>query len=502
MFTGTTSIRGKITAGYLVGFALLVAGGAVVFVSLHLAEEEVRLHFAISRFLDAALEMRRHEKNFLLYGDPEDLRAAVQYADAAAALIGEGALARGQSRNATWWMGLGSGDAAPRPLALDAAATAAQLRAYRALLAAAGDDPRGAGRPVSDTEIRELGREITGVAERLASIEDRNVQAMLRTGRRGMALLMVLFLVGSALTARVVVLTAIRPLKELEAGMQRIASGEYRELPEGSGHDEIGSMNRAFNLMMHEVFEHRQEVLRSERLASLGTALAGIAHELNNPLSNVSTSAEILREEDEALDPAERRALVAQIVAETDRATDIIRTVLDFTRERPFDRRSTNLLSAVRGSLILARGALPAQVSVEVDVPADLEVMADKTKLEQAFINLVRNAADAMRAGGEGRIAISARPAGEDDVEISFRDTGEGIPSDLLDRVFDPFFTTKDVGKGTGLGLYVTHHIVELHGGTIRVESAVGEGTTVHLTLPSAEPRPALAGATSGEAPR
>jgi signal transduction histidine kinase len=259
-------------------------------------------------------------------------------------------------------------------------------------------------------------------------------------------------------------------------------------------------MNRAFNLMMHEVFEHRQEVLRSERLASLGTALAGIAHEINNPLSNISTSAEILREEDDALDPRERRELVAQIVSETDRATDIIRTVLDFTRERPFDRRSTNLLSAVRGSLILVRGALPAHVSVEVNVPADLEVLADKTKLEQAFINLVKNAIDALRdVGREGRIVISARPAGEDDVEISIRDDGEGIPSDLLDRVFDPFFTTKDVGKGTGLGLYVTHHIVALHGGTIRVESRVGEGTTVLVTLPSSEHHPALAGAAGQE---
>jgi signal transduction histidine kinase len=503
MFTRKTSIRGKITAGYLVGFLFLLLVASVLFVSFLVSEEEVERYAAASRLLDATLEMRRYEKNFLLYGNREDLREAARYADAAGALLADEAIRRGPSRHAGWLRLLGSGGTATDPLASDPAKTARLLEEYRALLRAAEVEPSGGGGEppgVPRTEIRELGRGITDVAERLASVESRNVQAMLRAGRRAVVLLVALSLLGTAFLARVILLSAIRPLKELEAGMERIASGDYRSLPEGTATDEIGSMNRAFNHVIQEVFEHRQEVLRSERLASLGTALAGIAHELNNPLSNVSTSAEILLEENERAGAAERRELIRQIVSETERAGDIVRTVLDFTRERPFDRRSTNVLSAVRGSLILCRGALPARVSVDVDVPPDLEVLADKAKIEQAFINLVKNAVDAMRDGaGDGVIRISARPAGADDVEIVVRDTGAGIPAALLERVFDPFFTTKDPGKGTGLGLYLAHQIVELHGGAIRVESAAGEGTAVVITLPAPEPRPVDARAAAGE---
>jgi signal transduction histidine kinase len=305
------------------------------------------------------------------------------------------------------------------------------------------------------------------------------------------------FLAGSVLLARVVRATALRPLKELEIGMQRIAAGELELLPVDAASDEIASMNAAFNRMIGEIFEHREELMRSERLASLGTMLAGIAHELNNPLSNVSTSAELLEEQDGELDPEERRELIRQIVSETDRATEIIRTVLDYSRETRLERRPTNLLSTLLDSVLLVRGELPTHVSVDLDVAPDLHVLAHKTKLQQAFINLLTNAIDAMReVGREGTIAVSARHrAGDAQVELVFRDRGAGIPAHVLDRVFDPFFSTKDVGHGTGLGLYLVHQIVEQNGGTIRLESAAGEGTTVTIRLPWTEAAPAAAAA-------
>ncbi|HZY05253.1 MAG TPA: HAMP domain-containing sensor histidine kinase [Anaeromyxobacteraceae bacterium] len=488
-----TSIRGKIATGYALSFLVLLAVASLLFVSLSVAEEEVESYFGVSRFLDMALEMRRYEKNYLLYGQRDDLEAAIKYAESASAL----ATARaGASRQPRWLRFFASADQGG-PDQVTPERTTALLGRYAALLREAGAGPAGdrsRAAPGLEADIRDLGRRITGIAERQALVEGRNVQGMLRSGRRALVVLVVVFLVGTAIVARLVHATAIRPLRELEAQMQRIASGGYQLLPEGKVAAEISSMNRAFNRMIREIFEHRQDAIQSERLASLGTMLAGIAHEINNPLSNVSTSAEILKEENERADPRERRELIDQIVSQTDRATDIIRTVLDFSRENG-QRRSTNLLSAVRGSLILCRGEVPPHVSVEVDVPSDLEVPADKTRLEQALINLVTNSVDAMRdPGRESRIAISARPAG-DRVEMVFRDTGAGIPAPLLDRIFDPFFTTKDVGEGTGLGLYLTHHIVEQHGGTIRVESAPGQGTTFHITLPRLRPGAAAPGA-------
>ncbi len=454
MFTRTTSIRGKIGAGFLLSFGFLLLVAAVMFVSLRAVEHEVGAYSGISRFLDTTLEMRRYEKNYLLYGKPEDLQRALEYAGAALALASDGERP-----------GLGGDRTVPL------------LRQYRALLE--GPDSRS-----SATAIRDLGRGITDVAERLSTAASHDIQEQLRSGRRTLIVLVVVFLVGNALIARVIVLTAIRPLEELERGMQRIAAGDYQPLPEGPGRGEIGSMNAAFNRMMREVFQRRQEVLQSERLASLGTALAGIAHEINNPLSNISTSAEILKEENERADVRERRDLIEQIVSQTDRATDIIRTVLDFTREPRIDRRSTNLLSAVRGAIILVHARIPPHVAVEVEVPPDVEVAADKTKLEQAFVNLLTNALDALAEGGRGGTVRIVAVPGEREVEVIFRDTGKGMAREVAERVFDPFFTTKDVGHGTGLGLYLTHQIVEQHGGTIRVESAVGEGTAVVLTLP------------------
>jgi len=453
-FLRATAPRGKIAAGYVLSLALLLLIASILFVQLLVVEDQVSYFFGVSRFLDSALEMRRYEKNFFLYRQPEDLREAMRYADAATAQLG-GPPAAGEIRRlrrpGRWWLPADPDRLSPD---LDPERTRALLQGYADLLRRAAEG--GPGTPeatAAEASVREQGRRITEIAERLSEVEGGNIQKMLQTGRRTLVLLVVLFLAGMALVARVVLLT------------------------------------------FRDAFQHRQEQAQAERLAALGTALAGIAHEINNPLSNISTSAEILREENDRSGPGERRELIDQILSQTDRATDIIRSVLDFSRDAPLDRQSTNLLSAVRGSLTLVSGDLPSYVAVTLDVPPDLAVRADKTKLEQAFVNLLANAIDALRERSRsGRIAVSAQPSGEGTVEISFQDTGAGIPPAALGRIFDPFFTTKDVGQGTGLGLYLTHQIVEQHGGSIRVESTVGEGTLFVVRLPGAGGRRAQPG--------
>ena len=485
------SIRGRITAGYVLSFLLLLVVASVLFVSLAVVESRLALHSAISRFLETTLEMRRYEKNFLLYGKQDDLDAALQYASSARALLAQNVIgdATRVARQPAW-LTLLAGFVPERPLDASPQRTARCLDEYVDLLRAAAERMPGDGaesRREIEMGVRDAGRTVTETAERLSSTEALNIQEMLRSSRTTLVVLVVVFLLGTALIARVVLLGAIRPLSELDVGMQRIAAGDYRLFPEEDGKGEIASMHRAFNRMIRENFEHREERLRSEKLASLGTMLAGIAHEINNPLSNISTSAEILAEENEEAAPPERRELIDQIIDQTDRATDIIRTVLDFTREARFELKPTNLLSAIRGAILLVRGQLPAEVGIDVDVPPDAEIMADKAKIQQAFVNLLANSIDALRnAGREGRIVVSARQA-DQGVELAFMDDGGGIPAHILDRIFDPFFTTKDVGHGTGLGLYLTHQIVEQHGGTIRAESEVGRGTTVTLTLPRRE---------------
>ena len=277
-----------------------------------------------------------------------------------------------------------------------------------------------------------------------------------------------------------------RSLRELESSMRKIASGKFEMLSLDFEDKEIVSLNKAFNRMINEIFSQR-DIIRSEKLTSLGTMLAGIAHEINNPLSNISTSAQILSEEIDSSDDREfKEELIEQIVQETDRARDIVKSVLEFTRDRDFKKEEVNLLNALRETMRFVRTDMPTYITIAIDIPEELMIFADKQKLQHVFLNLLRNSVDAIPdKGEEGKIIITAREnKDKKEVEIRFSDTGMGIPEPVINKIFDPFFTTKDVGKGTGLGLYVTHEIIKQHDGTIDVKSQPDAGTTFIIKLP------------------
>ena len=213
-----------------------------------------------------------------------------------------------------------------------------------------------------------------------------------------------------------------------------------------------------------------------------------MAHELNNPLSNISTSAQILKEELLSGDPEFNNNLISQVIEQSDRARDIVRTLLEFSRTSEFHSQKIVFRQLVEETIILLRGHVPTEVDIALEIPVDLELFADKQRLKQVFLNLIKNALDVI--GDQGRIWISAqeihKEAGsqQHEIEIMINDNGPGIQPENLAKIFDPFFTTKDVGHGSGLGLFIVHDIIELHGGTIRVESRPGEGTTFIIWLP------------------
>jgi signal transduction histidine kinase len=261
--------------------------------------------------------------------------------------------------------------------------------------------------------------------------------------------------------------------------------------------------------MLRELEVRQRHLVQSEKLASLGTLLSGVAHELNNPLSNISTSGQILAEEIESADPAFKKELVAQINEQTDRARNIVRSLLEFSRDKDFKMQRLNLKGLVEETIRFIRGQVPATVAIRIEVPEDLEIAADKQRIQQAFLNLLKNAAESIRE--EGAVTVSARrhraidkvgeetsiinylkyhgkcTLEEDTVDIEIRDTGVGIPPEIIPKVFDPFFTTKDVGKGSGLGLFIVHEIIEEHDGCIAVDSEPGKGTAFLIRLPLKE---------------
>jgi signal transduction histidine kinase len=241
----------------------------------------------------------------------------------------------------------------------------------------------------------------------------------------------------------------------------------------------------AFNRMISELHKRQDQLVQAQKLSSLGILTSGIAHQLNNPLNNISTSCQILIEELKAGDGFIRK-LLTNIDQEVDRARDIVKGLLEFCREREFQLGWVNLASLTIKTVRLISSQLPAGVEVTTDIPEDLDIHADGQKLQEVLLNLLLNAAQAM-PDGSGRIAVAAsEDAGSGQVEISVRDSGCGIPEENLTKIFDPFFSTKEVGFGTGLGLSVAHGIVERHGGTLTVKSKVGEGSVFTIRLPLA----------------
>jgi two-component system, NtrC family, sensor kinase len=307
-----------------------------------------------------------------------------------------------------------------------------------------------------------------------------------------------------------------RPLKDLSAGAHKISQGDLDHRIPVRGPDDFGQVAESFNQMgealkgsLHELknlvltleqkVEERTKALRAaeaevaqgEKLASVGLLASGIAHELNNPLTGVLTFTSLLRQKmpDGSVD-AEDLDLV---IRETKRCASIIRRLLDFAREKVPTEGEVDV-NAVIGEVVkfVFNPATQQKIDVQTRLAADLpRIWGDADMIKQVVLNIVVNATQAIE--GEGRVVIDSRrvPAPEGSpalIEVSVSDTGCGIPEANMKRIFEPFFTSKEVGKGTGLGLSVSYGIVKAHGGTIKVDSVVGEGTTFRVQLPVVAP--------------
>ncbi|MDI6746454.1 MAG: HAMP domain-containing sensor histidine kinase [Rhodocyclaceae bacterium] len=482
------SLRQKLFFGYATIVALVVALSLLSLIELRLLEQKIVAGARIAQFFDISLEIRRFEKNYFLYHQDSDLTENRTYVHRARSMLRE---------HAEIFAALGNYAQVTR-LGDDLDRYAMLIDQYAASSNASGNATAGS--------IRKIGKEIVTVAEDWAKTERKTLQTQLDRHRL-MLLGSVAFIglavigIGGLLARRV-----LRPLKEMERKMKEVASGHRAKLEMSSDEREFKSLTHAFNHVLHELEIHQRQLVHSEKLVALGTLLSGVAHELNNPLSNIATSTQILAEEaigENAADEVAtfRRELITQIDEETWRARHIVRSLLDYARDREFHHEALPLAPLVEDTLRLVRGQIPASITITVQIPETLAASCDRQRLQQVLLNLVRNAADAMPDGGEVR--ISARLTHEpcvaqpperlvfgqctneaEAVEIEVNDNGSGIASATLPRIFDPFFTTKEVGKGMGLGLFIVFEIIEEHGGCIAVESKDGRGTTFTIRLP------------------
>jgi two-component system, NtrC family, sensor kinase len=315
-------------------------------------------------------------------------------------------------------------------------------------------------------------------------------------------------LLGVALISWVAIAVAQRisaPIRAMADAAQRIAEGDYTQKVEPSSNDEIGILAENFNRMVAELVRSHQELkdwgenlerkvekrtaqlkavqdhlIQSEKLAGVGKLAAGIAHEINNPLTCVLTNSSLLLEELPLDDP--HRAEVQSIVDESLRCRKIVKGLLDFARQTKPQKQALNLNQVAEHVLALVRKqASFRNIAIVLNLDPDLpSVSADRDQIQQVILNIVLNAADAMSGGGELRLSSQRDPENRV-VELSVSDTGPGISDEIREKLFEPFFTTKPTG--TGLGLAIAYGIVQRHKGDLKVDSTP-KGTTLTVVLP------------------
>lgn len=240
---------------------------------------------------------------------------------------------------------------------------------------------------------------------------------------------------------------------------------------------------------LNELQEKEEELIRSEKLSSLGQMSAGIVHEINNPLNYAKTSLHLLKTFRDQLDADEQEDFDETLEDLDDALRRVIRIVTDLralTRGNEVMKFPTSLHGIVLNAKRLLSHELEP-VTFANTVPEDLEVLANENQLCQVFVNLFQNAVHATSDITEPRISITARRLPDASALITVTDNGHGIPEDIRNKIFDPFFTTKDIGLGTGLGLSLTLKIIEDHQGTIKVESTPDQGTTFRIQLPTSQ---------------
>jgi len=348
--------------------------------------------------------------------------------------------------------------------------------------------------------------ELLGILDVQMALKNRIGQAT--TFRNGIITLTFILLVLLSLSITLLTQKFVNiPVNMLLAHFQRLTKGDFSSRIHKAPNDELGELALSANemtenlkkaqdelkewaLTLEERVEERTQkikemqssLIRSEKLASLGELVAGIAHEINNPLTGILMFASMAKDSPEL--PEDLHGDLEQIVNETQRCAQIVRGLLDFGRETSPQKRLDSVNRIMDRTLSLIQHQASFQnISIvrnyQETIP-DIEV--DPNQLEQVYMNVVINASQAMPHGGTMTITTGVDSA-QSQVVIRVSDTGCGIPEENLERIFDPFFTTKEQ-KGTGLGLSVSYGIIENHGGTIEVESQLGVGTSFIIRLP------------------
>jgi two-component system NtrC family sensor kinase len=355
-------------------------------------------------------------------------------------------------------------------------------------------------------------RKILGVL--LTNFSTASVDLSIRQNRIGTLLFGGLFIMFISFVLCTILYKFVsKPVSLLDEGMKKISKGDLDYVIEVPSNDEMGLLAQTFNSMARDIKNYREsmenwtraleeevqkktaeimrahdQLINAEKLASLGRMAAGVAHELNSPLTGIVTFSHLLLKRIPPGNTQDAEDLEV-IIAQAERCSKIVKSLLGFSRKTTSEKALVSVNALLESTIAMVRNQAKfhnIRFTLSLD-PALPSVAADPNQLQQVFLNLFINASDAMNEKGE--IAVTTRlsdgaSADKRLVEIEFTDTGPGIPEGHLGKIFEPFFTTKPVGKGTGLGLAVSYGIIKKHEGNISVRSEPGKGASFFVRLP------------------
>ena len=341
--------------------------------------------------------------------------------------------------------------------------------------------------PIKDIEGRIIGILYVGLLEaKFVDIKNETLWLFISITVIGV---LVALLIGYLLSASIT-----SPIQHLANAAGKIAGGDFNQEVKVESSDEIGELSKTFNLMI-EAIKERDEKLKAEtqaaliqmeKMSSLGQMAAGVAHEINNPLSGVLTYAQLMLKNIRAgktIPPEELEKKLSTMEKETERCTRIIKSLLEFSRQSRPSIRPIDLAKSIDNAMVmLTHQAELSNVKIIKQYGAIPQIEADPDQLQQVFTNIILNAIHAMTKGGTLTIStVSDKPKGL--MGVRFQDTGTGITPENLKKLFTPFFTTKEKGVGIGLGLAVCYGIIQRHDGDIKVESELGKGAAFTVWL-------------------
>ena len=338
--------------------------------------------------------------------------------------------------------------------------------------------------PIKDINGKIIGVLYVGILEeKFMDMRQRTIAIFLGIMLAGM----IIALVVSSFLAN----SVLQPVKHLVSASGQWAKGNLDFRVKTTGKDEIAQLTETFNVMASSLKERDEQlkeytsrqIMKSERLATLGQLAAGVAHEINNPLGAILMYTHLALEDTKEEDVLHKN--LEKAVTEASRCKDIVKGLLDFARQTEPKVEQWDVNEIIERTLgVVENQALFQNVKIAKVLCSSLpRVLMDVSQMQQVFTNIVLNAAEAME--GKGKLTVATGMAHDNEhIEVEFTDTGCGIGPEIREKMFDPFFTTKEVGRGTGLGLAVSHGIIARHRGSIEVKSEQGKGTSFIIRLP------------------